>query len=122
MLANMAKQEASPATKKTRTQDQRCVISARPPDKSPRNFRAVATLKREDSGAGSEGVGCAPGRLRFLEREIAEPTDDHQFGRKIKQPSNGHDKHAHRVEIENNSDLPDTCAYLSMQWSRSRSC
>jgi hypothetical protein len=59
------------------------------PDKSPRNFRAVATLKREDSGAGSEGVGCAPGRLRFLEREIAELADYHQFGRTIKQPSNG---------------------------------
>ena len=36
MLASMAKQEASPATKKTRTQNQRCVISVRLPTKPPK--------------------------------------------------------------------------------------
>jgi hypothetical protein len=40
-------------------------------DKSPRNFRAAATLKRKDSGAGSEGVGFAR-RALAEEREIAE--------------------------------------------------
>jgi hypothetical protein len=43
----MAKQEASPAVKKTRTQNQRCVISARPPTKAPEPF---GPLHAEEGG------------------------------------------------------------------------